>query len=311
MNTSAALTEYLYSKDFTSRSVRWYEQHLRLFFAWCAQHGCQQHQPTTELEKLNSAHIREFLLHLRTDPSERYGRIVSTHTAHAYARVIKAFLHWCIEEGWVQERILKNVEMPKVVETVIKPLTAEHIARLMAACESQPAHLAARDKAIIAMLVDTGIRATELTTLTLDKLIYNREEAYCTVFGKGRKERQVGLGSKARLLVHRYIHRHREAFCPAEGENTVFLAVGGRALTRDGLDQMLYRMRDKAQITGVRVSAHSFRHTYALNYMRNGGEIYKLSRLLGHTRVTVTENYLRAFLSEDARKGSKSVFDNL
>lgn len=326
MTPSVALTEYLYSKDFSPKSQTWYEQHLRLFFDWTAQHQCPLHQPLKEIESLTPQHLREFLASLRTTPSARYGRLVSTHTQHAYMRAIKAFVHWAIAEGWLTEKVLRNVEMPKVEQKVINVFTAEHIDQLFAACKDEGCpQLEARDKAIVAVLLDTGLRAAELCTLTLDRVTFNRDEAFLTVQGKGRKQRQVGLGKKSRLLLHRYLYAWRERLHPTDeavnfgnatqpvwvrGKDTVFLAWGGTPLHPEGLDRMLYRLRDKAGITGVRVSAHTFRHWYALNYMRNGGDVYKLSRLLGHTSVAVTENYLRAFRAEDARRGS-SVLDSI
>ena len=83
-----------------------------------------------------------------------------------------------------------------------------------------------------------------------------------------------------------------------------------RQFTPKGLDDLLYRLRDRAGISGVRCSAHTFRHTYAFNFIKVGGDVLRLSRLLGHTSVLVTENYLRCFGSQDAR-GGLSVFDTL
>jgi len=84
-------------------------------------------------------------------------------------------------------------------------------------------------------------------------------------------------------------------------------------LTPEGLDRLLYRLRDRVgrqHFNGVRVSAHTFRHTYAVRYLEQGGDLYKLSRLMGHSSVVVTEGYLRAFTARAARQGG-SVLDNL
>ena len=73
-------------------------------------------------------------------------------------------------------------------------------------------------------------------------------------------------------------------------------------MTPSGVDQMLYRIRDQADIKGVRVSAHTFRHSFARMWLEHGGEVYSLSRLLGHTNVQITEVYLRDFQSRQARQ---------
>jgi site-specific recombinase XerD len=73
---------------------------------------------------------------------------------------------------------------------------------------------------------------------------------------------------------------------------------------------MLYRLRDRAGLHGVRVGAHVWRHTYAFTYVALGGDVLRLSRLLGHTSVSTTQGYLTAFTASDARHGA-SVLDQM
>ena len=81
-------------------------------------------------------------------------------------------------------------------------------------------------------------------------------------------------------------------------------------MTPTGLDKLLYRLRDREEIAYVRCSAHTFRHTFAYSYILNGGDILRLSRILGHTSVAVTQEYLKAFSSFEAR-GGQSVVDTM
>lgn len=142
---------------------------------------------------------------------------------------------------------------------------------------------------------------------TVDGTHLTTEDAYLVVNGKGRKQREVGLGKHSRQQLHRYIYRFRPH---DSGLPDVFVTRDHKPLRPEALDRMLYKLRDRAGIEGVRVSAHTFRHTYAVSYLKNGGDIYKLSRLLGHTSVVITENYLRAFEARDARRGL-SVLDEM
>ena len=80
-------------------------------------------------------------------------------------------------------------------------------------------------------------------------------------------------------------------------------------MTTNGLDQILRRLAEWGRVTGVRVSAHTFRHTYAVNFLKASGDIYKLSRLLGHTGISITQEYLKAFSAHDARQNSISIVD--
>ncbi len=133
-------------------------------------------------------------------------------------------------------------------------------------------------------------------------------DGFLRVLGKGRKQREVPIGVNARKMLHDYI---RIAHTTEIGENHVFLGYRHEPLTVSALDQMLHRLKQRANITGIRVSAHSFRHTFAMNFLAQGGDVYVLSRLMGHESVQVTEVYLRSLRAEQARKSSKSVLDNL
>jgi site-specific recombinase XerD len=194
--------------------------------------------------------------------------------------------------------------MPRREQKVIQVLSAQQIDLLMRVAETT------RDKAILAVLLDCGLRVNELCTLNLQNVHFTPQDAWLLVHGKRDKWREVGLGRKARRLLHTYIYRERHA---PPNEAHVFLGKHG-PLTASGIDQLLYRLRDEAgaeHFTGVRVSAHTMRHTFAVHYLSSGGELYKLSRLLGHTSVTTTDGYLRAFRARDARRNSESVLDSM
>jgi site-specific recombinase XerD len=300
MQLPTAVESYLFVKDLTPSSRRWYASKLDAFVTWCRENEC------SDTAQVNAHTVRRYLVSLRDTPSARYGRLVSSHTAHGHARVIKTWLRWLSREGEIDGAILARIDMPKRDHKVIQTFSDDDVKRLFAACKDDNHILTARDQAILAVLLDTGIRANELCTLTLQHTVMGLDDAYLLVDGKGRKQREVGLGVKSRQLLHRYIHRFRIA---RPGVTTTFTTRAGTPLHPEGLDRLLYRLRDRAGITGVRVSAHSFRHSYATRYLaQDGADVYKLSRLLGHTSVVVTEGYVRSFNKRDARRGH-SVLD--
>ena len=200
------------------------------------------------------------------------------------------------------------MEMPRVDIKVIETFTPDQIKALLKACEKEYTDaLRVRDVALISVLIDTGIRATELLTLTVDHVFLDKEDPYIKVYGKGRKEREVGLGKAARLALQRYINRYR----PRTDLPYVFLSRYAIQLTRSGLNTLVYRLGEWAHIEGVRCSPHTFRHTFAVTYLMKGGDVYKLSRLMGHTSVAITEVYARSMKARDARSGGRSILDNL
>jgi site-specific recombinase XerD len=299
MQPDVAVTEFLYSRELAEKSQRWYAGMLSVFATFCAAEGIDVEGITAPLARRFFETVRQ-----RTDP--RTGQPVTPQTVHGYARAVRAFLNWCVAEGLLDERVPKRLAMPKREDKVVPILTAAHIEHLIRACETT------RDKAIVAVLLDTGLRANELCTLTLDNVHFTAEDAWLLVRGKRAKWREVGLGKRSRQLLHRYIYRERPTVASRDNQR-VFLGRRG-PLTPSGLDQVLYALRDEAgaeHFRGVRVRAHVLRHTFAVNYLANGGDLFRLSRLLGHSSVQTTAEYLKAFTSRQARQHTVSVFDTL
>ena len=154
----------------------------------------------------------------------------------------------------------------------------------------------------------TGIRAAELCGLTRECTFLRLDDSYLKVHGKGDKWREVPLGKDARTALYRYMTRYRKA---DSEEQHIFVNRNGRPLTTNGLDQMLARLAQWARITGVRCSAHTFRHTFAVNYLATSNDVYKLSRLMGHSEVKITEGYLITVKARAARQDGISIVDTM
>jgi integrase/recombinase XerD len=306
MQLTAALTAYklaCQAENVSEHTWRWYEQKLKAFLDWVKE------QDISEVEDIRTTHAQAFTVRIKSTVN-RYGKPISDYTVHGYVQVIKGFLNWAVGEDLIEERVVKKIAMPKREQKLIQVLSNEQISLLYNSCDSAKARwIAARDRAILAVMLDTGIRANELCTLTRDRCCLNSEAQYLIINGKGRKQREVGLGKKAAYGLHLYITRYR----PKSSHDYIFSShkYPDQPLTPKGLDSLLYRLRDRVgaeHFTGIRLSAHTMRHTHSYNYLKASGDVLRLSRLLGHTSVQVTENYIRCFGSQDAR-GVLSVFD--
>jgi integrase/recombinase XerD len=313
MNLNAAITAYFYAKHALSpRTHAWYEQKLAAWAAWTVAHRCPLHpHPATDIEAVDASHVNEYLAHLKTVPSTALnhgGRPAGSHAIHGNARAIKAFLRWCVREDLVLERVTRRLEMPRREQKVIPVLTADDIRRLLAACERPKGDLypwmAERDRTILMLLLDTGLRAGELCGLEIADVHLDRSDPYIKVTGKGRKEREIGLGITARQQMHRWLYRYRPDTAP--DTRAVFNTRDRAALDAKGLAALLRRLKEAAGITHIRCSPHDFRHTFSFSFLAHGGDVMRLSRLLGHTSLAVTSGYLSAFQSRDARRGSIS-----
>ena len=281
-----------------------YRDKLHVFADFCTERGVDLADITRKL-------FRDFIQYVTERTSRQTREKIKGHTITSYGRVIKVFLRWVssYEEyaGCIKASVLKSLTVPKLEQKTKPVLTSDEIKQLYAACKEETTkQLATRDMAILSVLLDTGLRATELCSLTLNNVHLDPGDSYILVFGKGKKEREMGLGQRARLDLHRYIRQYRKQAKPAD---PVFLSRLGGALTRNGLDQLLYRLKDWAGVQ-TEGGAHLFRHTFATMYLANDGDVYKLSRLMGHSHVSTTEGYVRSLAQRTARSG-QSVLDRL
>ncbi len=270
----------------------------------------------TELEQVTIFHLRECVRLLSTSlafednrvdrPVYRRGRkpvngaTLSVTSIRSYVRVWKAFFHWCYQEELVESNIVARLKMPKPEKRVIVAFTTEHIERMLASCDTST-DLGFRDYVIVMLLLDTGMRLSEICGLQVSDI----HDEYVKVFGKGRKEREIGIYPEVGKLLWKYVHKYRK---PANADETaLFIGRHGEALQVGGVKQVIEHVKEVSGIGGVRVSAHTFRHTFAKMYLDQGGELFKLSRELGHSDIQVTaREYLADFASSEARKDHNS-----
>jgi len=137
------------------------------------------------------------------------------------------------------------------------------------------------------------------------------EEGLIKVMGKGGKERFVPIGKSIQRILWRYINRYRAE--PAIPNcDFLFLTTEGRPMTKDRIDKKMSRYGEKAGINGIRCSPHTLRHTAAVGFLRNGGDVFSLQRLLGHSSLEMTRHYCElADIDVKRAHASASPVDNL
>jgi len=330
-----AVTDYLASSSvrrLEPETQQAYTYKLTIFAEWCA-------TEQVTLDAFDSNKMECYLEHFRATrkPCKAGNTEISTQTCAGHVRAIKTFLNWGLldeqYEAHIKAIAVQRIKQPKTVDPIVETFTPSQIKALFKACDKEESeHLQMRDRAILALLLDSGIRSRELITLKIGHVILDPKDPYIRVFGKGKKWGEVGLGEQSRRAVQKYIVTFREPTVEYEVEQAaenvserqlnqlqkqmiqqapLFVNRAGKPLTRSGLQQLIDRLGEWADIEGVRCSPHTFRHTFAKLFMQNGGDIYKLSKLLRHSSVAVTERYLRSLQQAEARKGAKSVLDNL
>jgi integrase/recombinase XerD len=330
-----------------------YEHNLLKFAEWCAKNSLVQNKKDQTwgvtsvrksydpimLHRVNDQAVHLFLEYVKqtSKPTKNENEDLSDWTFYNYTKCIKRFLNWCLLDEQYSEHVkaitVQRIQTPEIKQKIIQIFSPDQLEALFRACEKEESlHLQMRDKAILSLLLDSGIRANELVTLTIGNTDLSTNDPHIKVFGKGQKWGEVGMGETARRAVSRYIREFREPTIehnnmeqlqklPARersrvkrelmARERVFVNRAGKPLTKSGLYQLVERLGEWAGIEGPRCCPHDFRHTFSVMFMRNGGDIFKLSKILRHTSVKTTENYLKSLMQSEARKGTKSVLDNL
>lgn len=272
-------------------------QRLGYFVKWCDGQG------VTTLDAVTPNIVRAFVVHLQGLKADELNpqkptkdKPLSPMTIKGYVTIVRAFFAWCMAEGLLEgqpdpTKRLPRIRIPHYVITTFAP---EQVAAMIDACDLD-SPLGFRDYTMLLVLLDTGIRISELCGLTLD----NVHDDYLTVFGKGSKEREVGIAPTAARALWKYVHHYRRA--RDEKEPRVFLGRYGMPMNPNSAWHELKKIGQRAGIEGTRMSPHTFRHTFARAWLENGGEVFKLSRVLGHAGMYITEVYLKDFQSREAR----------
>lgn len=181
--------------------------------------------------------------------------------------------------GYTETLLLETTRPPKIPFELIEPLTDQEIWRIFDASPKL------RDKAILALLLDSGLRAAELVGIYIDDL--NLEQGVVKVMGKGAKERHVPFGEATERRVRKYMEDER----PKEVlTDRLFLTRWRKPMQTHNLKLMMRRLKDKAEIP--RIHAHLLRHTFATRFLLGGGNMLLLKACLGHTSMTMVDRYV-------------------
>jgi integrase/recombinase XerD len=206
---------------------------------------------------------------------------VSPVSVNTYLRGFKAYVRWLHAEGCLKEPL--PIRFLKTEQKVLATLTPDQVKRII-----QYTPEGVYDRRIhtfVLLVLDTGLRLTEALNLTRDAVDF--DNLVIKVRGKGGKHRLVPFSLECRRVVFRYLSRHDEA-------DFVFSTRTGTGLTERNTARDMKELGRKLRITGVRFSPHTLRHTFAVTFLRNGGDVYMLSRILGHSNITTTTVYLRS-----------------
>jgi len=289
------------------RTVEFYSENLKRFLWYASKHDLPD-----DIRMITEWHIREFLGYvanekcrwgLKGNGSETSQSKASHTTMHHYFVVLANFFGWVVREGFLSESPTVKIKVAKPKVKVIKPYTHEEVIRMLAVCDKDYEHnvkfLGSRNKAIVLVLLDAGVRLSELIGMTLEDI--NTSNGNIRVMGKGSKERVVRIGKVAQKALWRYL-MHR----PDTGKEELWLNEEKRPLSCGGVQCLVRRLKERAGIKGSG-SVHRFRHTFALNFLRVDKNVFNLQYLLGHSELEMVRRYTATLGMEDALKAHEKA----
>lgn len=269
LTVSRAIEEFLLHQRVsrhTAKTLVHYEYTLGRFTKWLTANGI------TEVGQVQAATIRAFMLDLEG--------VLKPNSVNCIMRGVRALFNFLEAEELIEANPMRRVKMPKVDKVILPAFTREEIAKLEKATSGKTA-LDVRNRALIYLLLDTGLRLAECAALRVGMV--DLGTGHLRVMGKGRKERLVRLGSGSLRALIKYLRLRN-------GSDGEALWLGERGpLTQWGLAETLEKLGKKA---GVHSHPHKFRRTCALMMLRSGADVFSVQHFLGHSDLEVLRRYL-------------------
>ncbi len=240
---------------------------------------------------LNGDRVRELeslelitVLHIRGFVANRFGKIKKTSTGRKLA-ALKSFFRFLVREQIIQANPASTIKTPKKEKQLPKSLSVDEIDRFFSASDK----MSKRDEAIFELLYSSGLRVGELVGVKLEDI--DLQNGWLRVFGKGRKERFVPVGSTAVTKIKDYLDiRSHVLSCKGVKSDHLFINSKGSSLSTRSIRRFL-----KSALThsnaGAKVTPHQFRHSFATHLLQGGADLRSIQELLGHSSLSVTQRY--------------------
>ena len=285
------ISRFIQSKRYLSPKTVDYYQRCLLGLEWFA-----RLQDWPEPNYLERSHIRNFIEYIATEPHRWAGdgrrstmRKASTGTVNHYARVAKSFFNWAFDEEYIEKSPTLRMKLPRPNYKAVEPYTDAEIQAMLNVCDHDIEYayrrLGIRNKAIISIFIDTGLRLSELSGMKLSDIDPHLQQI--RVMGKGAKLRVVPLNGEARKALKQYLTQARQP-----GGDEVWKTDDGQAMSFHSIKIMIARLKKRAGIASGG-GPHRFRHYFATRCLENGMNINSLRLLMGHATLCMVLRYAK------------------
>jgi len=199
---------------------------------------------------------------------------------------LRALCKFMLIENLIKEDPIENISTPRGWKRVPRVMGIDEVFELLDNIHGEKFSL--RDRAILEIIYSSGLRVSEVIGIKMEDI--NFDAGFITVRGKGSKERVVPVSENTLQILKRYIKELRPIILGKRNSNTLFLAKGGRPMTRQRVWQLIKRY---SKGLGIDISPHTLRHCFASHLLDGGADLRALQKMLGHTDISTTQIYTK------------------
>jgi integrase/recombinase XerD len=278
MNLDAYIDSYIthlkVERHLSANTLESYAHDLRRFFEFAASKGANE--PGT----IEEQHLLAFLVFLHREK-------IGSRSVARYLSAVRGFFRFLIKERVLKKNPSAKIESPARWQKLPKSLTLNDVDALIAQPDRKTVQ-GLRDHAIIQLLYASGLRISEISSLTMERL--NLQQGYVIITGKGSKERVVPIGRVALSALDEYLKESRSALLKKKMSDYVFVSNKGGPLSRKRLWEIIKGAARRAGIK-INVTPHMLRHSFATHLLERGADLRSVQTMLGHADIATTQIY--------------------
>ena len=258
MSLYELIHEFLFDckvRELSDQTITNYEKQLNKF-----RHFVKDNFQIIQFEDLKQIHVKQYISSLQD-------RGCKPAYINDLLKAVKCLCSYAQREGYSEEILTKRVKNVKQPKVLIHTFSSKEIG-LMIRYFNGNDYLSIRNRMILMIFFDTGIRASELINMKLDQI----QDSYFIIYGKGRKERVVPKNAAVGKFLYKYLNARAKYFTTRDCEEEyLFLSKNGKRLTHEGIGVFMKEAADAVGVSPkVRVSPHTCRHTFAHQQLKNG-----------------------------------------
>jgi len=266
-------------KGLSPNTIEAYKNDIKKFQKYIEKNGSGESNSCRQITGLAKNEVLAYLNHLR-DSGNQNPTIVRNIAS------LRGFFRFMLLEGITEEDPLENLSTPRGWKHLPRILGIDEVFSLLEKPKGRK--LSLRDRAILELIYSSGLRASETINLKLSDI--NFEAGFIRVMGKGSKERIVPINDRAIGSLKKYMEELRPLLLKKKTSPNLFLAKGGKPMTRQRLWQLIKLYSDGLS---SKISPHTLRHCFASHLLDGGADLRALQKMLGHVDISTTQIYTK------------------